>query len=68
MNRYYNPVRTLEGAGCVSRLEEVLEGMDLVRRNVLLLVWGEPLLENPVFAGLLGEDSAFAVRSMIFRA
>ena len=68
MNRYYNPVRTLEGAGCVSRLEEVLEGMDLVRRNVLLLVWGEPLLENPVFAGLLGEGSAFAVRSMIFRA
>ena len=68
MNRYYNPVRTLEGAGCVSRLEEVLERMDLVRRNVLLLVWGEPLLENPVFAGLLGEDSAFAVRSMIFRA
>lgn len=68
MNRYYNPVRTLEGAGCVSRLEEVLEGMDLVRRNVLLLVWGEPLLENPAFAGLLGEDSAFAVRSMIFRA
>ena len=68
MNRYYNPVRTLEGAGCVSRLEEVLEGMDLVRKNVLLLVWGEPLLENPAFAGLLGEGSAFAVRPMIFRA
>ena len=68
MNCYYNPVRTLEGAGCVSRLEEILEGMDLVRKNVLLLVWGEPLLENPVFAGLLGEESAFAVRSMIFRA
>ena len=50
MNRYYNPVRTLEGAGCVSRLEEILEGMDLVRKNVLLLVWGEALLENPAFA------------------
>ncbi len=68
MNRYYNPVRTLEGAGCVSRLEEILEGMDLVRKNVLLLVWGEPLLENPAFSRLLGEGSAFAVRPMIFRA
>ena len=27
MNRYYNPVRTLEGAGCAGRLEEILEEM-----------------------------------------
>ena len=54
MNRYYNPVRTLEGAGCAGRLEEILEEMNLVHRKVLLLVWGESLLENPAFAGLLG--------------
>lgn len=68
MNRYYNPVRTLEGAGCAGRLEEILEEMNLVHRKVLLLVWGESLLENPAFAGLLGRDSAFVVSSMIFQA
>ena len=68
MNRYYNPVRTVEGAGCAGRLEEILEGMDLSRKKVLLLAWGEGPLENPAFAGLLRGDGAFEVRPMVFRA
>ena len=68
MNRYYNPVRTVEGAGCAGRLEEILGGMDLSRKKVLLLAWGEGPLENPAFAGLLRGDGAFEVRPMVFRA
>ena len=41
MNRYYNPVRTVEGAGCAGRLEEILERMCLTAKKVFLLVWGE---------------------------
>ena len=68
MNRYYNPVRTVEGAGCAGHLEEILEGMDLSRKKVLLLAWGEGPLENPAFAGLLRGDGAFEVHPMVFRA
>lgn len=28
MNRYYNPVRTLEGPGSLSSLPEILNGME----------------------------------------
>lgn len=66
MNRYYNPVQTIEGAGCTAELTGLLERMGLARRNVLLLVWSEAVLELPAFARLA--DSGFTVRSMVFRA
>ena len=50
MNHYYNPVRTIEGMGCVERLLELLSGMELDRDKVLLLTWDETVLELPVFA------------------
>lgn len=49
MNRYYNPVQTIEGAGCTAELTGLLEGMELVRRNVLLLVWSEAV--SPLYPG-----------------
>lgn len=66
MNRYYNPVQTIEGAGCTAELTGLLEGMELARRNVLLLVWSEAVLNLPAFAGL--SNAGFTVHSQVFRA
>ena len=66
MNRYYNPVRTIEGAGCAAELTGLLESMGLARRNVLVLVWSEAVLDLPAFAGL--SNAGFTVRTQVFRA
>lgn len=68
MNYYYNPVRTIEGAGCVGQLSNVLAEMNLTQKKVLLLVWGETVLKHPAFAALLGSDSGFEVRPLVFQA
>ena len=53
MNRYANPVRILQGPGCVQALPQVLaEAADPAAR-VLLLVWNPELCSLPVFAQLL---------------
>ena len=53
MNRYYNPVRTLEGPGSTNQLTGLLEEMGLEKRKVLLLVWSKNVLNNPGFSSLL---------------
>ena len=68
MNRYYNPVRTLEGPGCVGQLAPLLKEMNLERRKILLLAWGPAVLEHPAFAGLLKESCGYQVRLLIFQA
>ena len=68
MNRYYNPVRTIEGAGCVGQLPDVLAGMGLTQKKVLLLMWGETVLEHPAFAALLKNGSGFEVHPLVFQA
>ena len=68
MNRYYNPVRTLEGPGCVGQLVPLLKEMNLERRKILLLAWGLAVLEHPAFAGLLKESCGYQVRPLIFQA
>ncbi len=68
MNRYYNPVRTLEGPGCVGQLVPLLKEMNLERRKILLLAWGPAVLEHPAFAGLLKESCGYQVRPLIFQA
>ena len=45
MNRYYNPVRTVEGDGCLSRLPAVLAEMALPEKRVLVLAWSRQALE-----------------------
>ena len=37
MNRYYNPVQTVEGPGCAGELEALLREMALAAGRVLLL-------------------------------
>lgn len=68
MNRYHNPVRTVEGPGCLAALSQVLEDMNLDRKDVLLLVWNESVLDLPVMAQLRKENSGFTVRSLVFKA
>ena len=68
LNRYYNPVRTMEGPGCVQNLPDVLRGMALERNRVLLLVWDETVLERAPFAQLQNGDLGYEVRSLVFRA
>ena len=68
MNRYYNPVRTLEGPGCVGQLTGLLEEMHPERKTILLLVWSQSVLEHPAFAGLLNGICGYQVRSLVFQA
>lgn len=66
MNRYYNPVQTVEGSGCTAMLAELLGNMHLARKDVLLVVWNKTVLNLPAFAGL--KDAGFTVHSLVFGA
>lgn len=68
MNRYYNPVRTVEGDGCLSRLPEVLAEMALPEKRVLVLAWSRQALEHPAVAALLEKDSGFQAKGVVFTA
>ncbi len=68
MNQYYNPVRTVQGPGCVNQISEVLKEMELEKGNVLLLVWSEEVLRHPAFAALLEENSGYQVHPLCFQA
>ena len=66
MNRYYNPVQTVEGPGCAGELAALLREMALEEGRVLLLVWNEDVLKLPTFMELA--DAGFMVCSLVFRA
>lgn len=68
MNRYYNPVRTWEGPGCLRQLSQVLEEMALPQRKVLVLAWSQHALEHPAVAALLEEGSSFEAKGLVFTA
>ncbi|MBS6398092.1 MAG: phosphonoacetaldehyde reductase [Clostridiales bacterium] len=62
MNQYYNPVRTIQGAGSLSGLPDVLEEMHSESRRVLVLGWGEKVFQHPVFSRL----EKFDVKTCVF--
>ena len=66
MNRYYNPVRTWEGPGCLRQLSQVLEEMALPQRKVLVLAWSQHAFEHPAVAALLEEGSSFEAKGLVF--
>ena len=68
MNRYYNPVRTLEGPGSTNQLTGLLEEMGLEKRKVLLLVWSKNVLNNPGFSSLLKPEAGFEIQTVCFEA
>ena len=68
MNRYYNPVRTLEGPGSTNQLTGLLEEMGLEKRKVLLLVWSKNVLNNPGVSSLLKPEAGFEIQTVCFEA
>ena len=68
MNQYYNPVKTIQGAGCFNRLPELLQEMELKNRRVLVLAWSETALEHTVFSELHSEIARFSIQTVVFEA
>ena len=67
MNRYYNPVRTVQGPGCVRQLPELLQELKPAGRRVLLLLWNESLAEELPFSAMLAGTESFQARMLVFR-
>lgn len=67
MNRYYNPVHTIQGAGCVDCLPQLLEDMELPDKSVLLLAWGENVFQKPVFSKLIEDNKNFNICPRVFK-
>lgn len=44
MNKFYNPVRTYQGEGSLTQLQEIITECDA--QKILLLVWSDAVLEN----------------------
>lgn len=68
MNRYYNPVRTIQGSGCVQKLPELLREMKPDCCRVLLLLWNETLAGQPPFSALLAGEGGVQARALTFQA
>ena len=66
MNIFYNPVRTVQGIGCLNQLPKLVEEAAPFTQQILLLVWDESLLQQKEFQSLLhGENgNRILVRSL----
>ncbi len=63
MNQYYNPVRTIQGVGCVEEIGALLRSQVPEGAQILLLVWNESVFELPAFAAL---DDTYSVHKVCF--
>lgn len=68
MNCYYNPVHTIQGPGCLSRLPDLLRTLPRSGRRVLVIAWGKEVLRHPVLSALLADGGEFDARSLVFTA
>lgn len=68
MNRYYNPVRTIQGPGCIAELENVLTEMDLPHKRVLVLAWDMSVFDLPAVAALADPEKGWDVQPRCFCA
>ena len=66
MNRYYNPVRTIQGPGCIAELENVLTEMDLPHKRVLVLAWDMSVFDLPAVAALADPEKGWDVQPRCF--
>lgn len=62
MNHYYNPVRTIQGAGSLDRLPEILEEINPENGRILVLTWNRKVLDQEVFSKL----DKFNVKTTVF--
>lgn len=68
MNQFCNPVYTVQGAGCLNRLPEVLDNMKLKNGCVLVLAWSEKVLEYDVFLKLQQSKQPLDIHTVVFEA
>lgn len=68
MNRYYNPVKTIQGKGCASNITETLNELNLSNKKVLFITWGKEVLEMPAFSQLFNNENGFEIHTEIFQA
>ena len=68
MNRYYNPVHTIQGPGCLAELPALLRQMLPGGGRTLVLAWSREALRHPVLAGLAASCAPIEVESLEFTA
>lgn len=68
MNRYYNPVHTIEGPGCLAELPALLRRLLPGGGRVLVLAWSREALGHPVLANLAAACAPVEVESLVFAA
>lgn len=49
---YYNPVRTITGAGSLRHLDALIRSLSAAGDHILVLAWDPCVYDNDVFAGL----------------
>lgn len=67
MNSYYNPVHTIQGPGSIEKIPELLSGMELPHKRVLLLAWNPSVFELPVFHNLIKSAANFTFQTLSFQ-
>ena len=68
MNRYYNPVHTIQGPGCLAELPALLRRMLSGGGRVLVLAWSREALRHPVLADLAASCAPIEVENLKFTA
>ena len=59
MDKFYNPVRIFQGYHCIKELGALLPTIDRKKKNILVIVWTERILENEDMKQLIEEGSAY---------
>jgi alcohol dehydrogenase class IV len=65
VNHFYNPVHTIEGAGCLHQLPQLLKTLPETHNRILLLGWSQNALEHPAIKALQ-KDDAWQVETLVF--
>ncbi len=65
---YYNPVRTITGAGSLRHLDALIRSLSAAGDHILVLAWDPCVYDNDVFAGLEKNHPDRIFRRRIFSA
>lgn len=57
MNRYYNPVHTIEGRGCVKELPGLLAEAGLAEKKKLIIMWDASVEKHPGISALTADQA-----------
>ncbi len=65
MNCFYNPVNTIQGAGSINKIPDLLNNTSLENKNVLLIAWTEDIFELPFVKEI--KDSGYNLSEICFK-